>query len=160
MDQENKTISKTFVKSDNEAVLVCPECSAAKTISVKQFRDRQHLLRVKCQCKHSFKVQLEFRNHYRKKTKLSGTYELEQPAVGAGKIQVINLSLSGACFEVHSRHDIQIGQTGSLVFTLDNRKESVLFKKIKVKTVNGNLIGCEFLEDRAFTKELGFYLRT
>ena len=53
---------------------------------------------------------------------------------------------------------MEIGQLGSLVFTLDNRKKSVLFKKVIIKTVNGNQIGCEFLEDRAYEKELGFYL--
>jgi hypothetical protein len=83
---------------------------------------------------------------------------LDPPAVGGGKIKVINLSLSGACFEVRGIHDLQIGQMGSLHFTLDNRKETVLFKKVIIKIVNGNRIGCEFLEERAYEKELGFYL--
>jgi hypothetical protein len=59
---------------------------------------------------------------------------------------------------VRGLHDLKIGQTGSLVFTLDNRKETVLFKKVFIKTVNGNRIGCEFIEERAYEKELGFYL--
>lgn len=149
---------KSFVKSDDQAMIVCPICDTAKAISVAQFRNRQHLIKVKCKCGHVFKVHLEFRRHFRKTTELEGTYDLNPPAIGGGKLKVINLSLSGACFEVRGVHDMKIGQQGSLVFTLDNRNESVLFKKVIIKTVKAKQIGCEFVEDRAYEKELGFYL--
>jgi predicted Zn finger-like uncharacterized protein len=149
---------KSFVKPDDEAMIVCPSCNTARTISAAQFRHRQHLIKVKCKCGHRFNVSLEFRRYFRKPTDLEGIYDLNPPASGGGKIKVINLSLSGACFEVRGIHDLQTGQMGSLHFTLDNRKETVLFKKVIIKIVNGNRIGCEFLEERAYEKELGFYL--
>lgn len=149
---------KAFVKEDDSATIICPECSSAKIISVNRFRHRQHMLKVKCQCGHSFKMQLEFRRHFRKPTDLQGTYDLQPPARGGGQIRVINLSLSGLSFEVRGIHDFKIGQKGSLVFTLDNRKETVLYKKVIIKNVDKNRIGAEFIEDRAFEKELGFYL--
>jgi len=149
---------KSFVKSDDKAIIVCPECDTAKAISVAQFRHRLHVVKVKCNCGHVFEVHLEFRRHFRKPTELEGTYDLKPPATGGGIIKIINLSLSGACFEVRGTHGMEVGQLGSLVFTLDNRKKSVLFKKVIIKTVNGNQIGCEFLADRAYEKELGFYL--
>ena len=149
---------KSFVKAEDEAMIVCPVCDSAKAISVRRFRHRLHLINVKCKCGHLFKVQLEFRRHFRKDTDLEGMYDLASPAVGGGKVKVINLSLVGACFEVRGIHDLQIGQHGSLVFTLDNKQETVLFKKVVIKTVNANRIGCEFVRDRAYEKELGFYL--
>jgi predicted Zn finger-like uncharacterized protein len=149
---------KSFVKSDNGAMIVCPECDTGREISAAQFRHRLHLIKVKCKCGHVFKVNLEFRRHFRKPTELEGTYDLTPPAVGGGKIKITNLSLSGACFEVRGIHDIKSGQEGSLVITLDNRKETVLFKKVMIRTVTANSIGCEFVQDRAFEKELGFYL--
>ncbi len=149
---------KSFVKPDDEAMIVCPVCDAARAISAGQFRHRQHLIKVKCKCGHIYKVHLEFRRHFRKPTELEGTYDLVPPAIGGGKIKILNLSLNGACFEVRGLHDMQVGQKGSLVFTLDNRKETVLFKKVSIITVNGNRIGCEFFADRAYEKELGFYL--
>ncbi len=149
---------KAFVKADDEAMIVCPECDSAKAISVSQFRHRLHLIKVKCRCGHLYKVQLEFRRHFRKDTDLEGTYELKPPAVGGGKIRIKNLSLDGACFEVRGIHDLKIGQQGSLVFALDNRQETVLFKTVIIRTVMENRIGCEFVQDRAFEKELGFYL--
>lgn len=150
---------KSFVKSNDEATIVCPQCDSAKIIAVRQFRQRLHMLKVKCRCGHAFKVQLEFRRHYRKQTDLSGIYESLPPASSGGKAKVINLSLSGACFELRGTHDLKPGQKGTLVFTLDNRKNTELTKAVYVRSINGNRIGCEFIEDRAFDKELGFYLR-
>lgn len=149
---------KSYVKSDDEAMIVCPVCDTAKLISAAQFRHRQHLVKVKCKCGHVFNVHLEFRRNIRKSTELEGVYDLNPPAEGSGKIKVVNLSLSGACFEVRGIHGLQTGQQGSLVFTLDNPKKTVLFKKVIIKTVKGNRIGCEFVVDRAFEKDLGFYL--
>jgi len=149
---------KSFVKPDDEAMIVCPACDAARAISVAQFRHRSHVVKVKCKCGHIYKVHLEFRRHSRKSTELEGIYDLTPPAIGGGKIKVINLSLNGACFEVRGIHDMQVGHRGALVFTLDNRKETVLSKEVIIKTVNANRIGCEFVEDRAYEKELGFYL--
>lgn len=152
-------MQKSFVKSNDEATIVCPECNSTKIIAVRQFRQRLHMLKVKCRCGHVFKVQLEFRRHYRKPTDLLGTYEAQPPAISGGKAKVINLSLSGACFELRGTHDLKCGQRGTLVFTLDNRKSTELTKTVYIRVINGNRIGCEFIEDRAFEKELGFYLR-
>ncbi|TKB26605.1 PilZ domain-containing protein [Desulfopila sp. IMCC35006] len=149
---------RSFVKPDDEAMIVCPACDAARAISAAQFRHRLHLIKVKCKCGHVYKVHLEFRRNARKNTELEGIYDLIPPAIGGGKIKIMNLSLNGACFEVRGIHDMKVGQRGSLVFTLDNRKETVLFKKVIIKTVSGNRIGAEFIEDRAYEKELGFYL--
>ena len=151
---------KSFVKSGNEATIVCPECGRAKDINVRQFLHQMHMVKVECKCGYSFKVELEFRRHYRKPTNLPGTYNPLPPAIAGGKIKVVNLSLSGACFEMHGTHDLKIGQIGDLVFTLDNRKETILTKSLVIKSVTGNRIGGEFMEDRAFEKDLGFYLRS
>jgi len=156
----NQTSSqKSFVKSGDEATIICPQCNSTKIIAVRQFLQRLHRLKVKCRCGYSFKVQLEFRRHYRKETELQGMYDSVAPAISGGKAKIINLSLSGACFELRGMHDLKIGQKGVLIFTLDNRKETVLTKNVFIRTVNGNRIGSEFVEDRAFDKELGFYLR-
>ena len=150
--------NKTFVKDDSQATIVCPACSCAKTISVEEFRHKQHVLKVKCKCGHTFTLQLEFRQFFRKDTELQGVYDVKPPARGGGIVKITNLSLTGACFEVRGVHGLKIGQKGSIVFTLDNRKETVLYRQVIIRTVDGNRIGCEFVEERAFEKELGFYL--
>lgn len=152
------SINKTFVKEDSQATIVCPECSSAKTISVEEFRHRRHVLKVKCKCGHTFSLRLEFRQFFRKDTDLQGVYDTTPPARGGGIATIVNLSLTGACFEVRGVHGLEIGHKGSLVFTLNNRKETVLYRQVIIRSVDGNRIGCEFVDDRAFDKELGFYL--
>ncbi|WP_458778022.1 PilZ domain-containing protein [Desulforhopalus sp. 52FAK] len=146
------------MKDDSQATIVCPACSSAKTISVEEFRHRQHVLKVKCKCGNSFSLQLEFRQFFRKDTELQGVYDIKPPARGGGIANIVNLSLVGACFEVRGVHDLKIGHKGSLVFTLDNRKETVLYRQVIIRSVDGNRIGVEFVAERAFEKELGFYL--
>lgn len=149
---------KSYVEQDNQTRIVCPFCATAKTLSVEKFRHRQHKLKVKCKCGHVFNIQLEFRRHHRKSTELEGAYGVTESTLGGGKIKILNLSLSGASFEMIGGHTMQVGQKGILVFTLDDRKKTALKKQVIIRSVQGNAIGCEFVEDRAFQKELGFYL--
>ncbi len=157
--QESGHQEKTFVKDDDVAIIVCPTCSAAKSISVAQYRNAQHLITVKCKCGKTFKILLDFRQSYRKPTNLTGTYSMHPPAVGGGLVKIKNVSLSGLCFEVHGVHDIRIGQRALLEFTLDNRKETLIKKQVIIRSIRGRDIGCEFHQDQAFEKDLGFYLR-
>ncbi len=157
--QESGHQEKTFVKDDDAAIIVCPTCSAAKSISVIQFRNAQHTITVKCKCGATFKVLLDFRQSYRKPTNLTGTFAMLPPATGGGLVKIRNVSLSGLCFEVHGVHHILIGQKALVEFTLDNRKETLIKKQVTIRSVRGHAIGCEFHQDQAFEKDLGFYLR-
>ncbi len=152
-------INTSFVKDDNEATVVCPDCDLAKTVSVKQFRNQQHKIKVKCTCGNVFEIMLEFRQHRRKDTSLSGTYKSDASNIDDGVVEIVNLSMGGACFETRGNHDVKIGQTGSINFTLDNRKQSVLLKYVVIRSAQGNRIGCEFIEDQAYEAALGFYLQ-
>ena len=156
----DSAMQKAFVKEDDNTTIVCPQCSSAKTISVSQIRYQQHILKVKCKCGYLFKAQLEFRRHYRKPTDLSGNYSFTPREFDGTTVKILNLSLSGASFEARGLHDLQIGQRGFLLFTLDNRKQTIIKKQIIIKSVTNRRIGCEFITDRAFEKDLGFYLRS
>lgn len=163
-DQKNTTgheenIGKAFVKDNGEATFVCPACQNVKLATVGHFRERQHRLKVKCSCSHVFKVNLEFRQCFRKPTQLTGTYHMHSPAVGGGHARICNLSRNGLCFEVRGIHTLSKGQKGQMDFTLDDKKLTKLHKEFIIRAVNGNKIGGEFLQQAAFEKELGFYLR-
>ena len=153
------TSIKAFVNDEGETTLVCPQCSAAKTVVVDRFRDRQHKLRVRCSCTNVFQVNLDFRKSYRKPTALEGIYDMVPPASGGGKVKIVNLSIDGICFEVSGNHRLVVGQRGAIDFTLDDRKKTRLRREFIVKMIRGNAIGCAFKKEQAFEKELGFYLR-
>lgn len=149
----------TSIVKDDTATVVCPVCYLARNTSVKQFRHKQHTLKAKCKCGHIFKIALEFRQYRRKQTAMHGKYKLSEPDTRDRAVKIINLSMGGACFEVRGKHDIKTGQKGTINFTLDDHKQTVVLKHVTVRTIQGNYIGCEFLEDRAYQKELGFFLK-
>lgn len=153
-----KDLLKSIVEQNSQTRIVCPFCATAKTLSVEKFRHRQHKLKVKCKCGHTFNIQLEFRRHHRKSTELKGAYGVTESSVRGRNITILNLSRSGASFQMPAGHVMEVGQKGILVFTLDDRKKTALKKQVIIRSVKGNIIGCEFIEDRAFQKELGFYL--
>ena len=156
---QDSAVERSFVREDGSATLTCPNCNKVKTVSVSQFKERQHRLQVRCSCKHVFRINLDFRQYFRKATKLRGVYALHPPAVGGGPVDILNLSLLGLCFQVSGLHKIEVGQKGRIDFTLDDKKETRLVREFTVKSVKGNLVGCQFIKDRQFEKELGFYLR-
>lgn len=157
--QEEDKAERAFVRPDGNATLVCPQCNSIKIVPVSQYKERQHRLQVRCACSNVFKINLDFRQCYRKNTNLTGTYALHPPAVGGGRVKILNLSLTGVCLEISGVHKIKVGQKGRIDFTLDNKKQTRLIREFTVRSVTGNLIGCEFKKEQQFEKELGFYLR-
>jgi len=156
---DKQQIKISFVKDDDRASIVCPDCSLTKSVSVEQFRDGKHTVKGKCTCGHSFIINLEFRRHRRKETDLDGRYNSEKADVSWRIVRIINLSLGGACFEIQGKHDIETGQQGNIDFTLDNRKRNGFLKNVIIRSVRGNIIGCKFIEDQAYEPALGFYLQ-
>lgn len=159
LQRSEDVLDKAFVNKDGQVTLVCPQCNHVKIISADQFRQRQHLLKVRCSCSHVFTVNLDFRKCFRKPANLEGVFSMTLPAVGGGMMKILNLSQEGACFEVNGIHRIQIGQKGRLDFRLDDRKTTRLVRDFVVRAIADNAIGCEFYASQPFAKELGFYLR-
>lgn len=152
-------VQKSFVNTDGIAVIKCPSCGKIKNLQAEQFRGRQHTLKVRCNCGYGWSLLLDFRRHYRKTTELNGTYTLEAPATGGGRLTVINISRSGVGFSVIGNHGIKIGHKVRLLFNLDDKKNTSIDKRVIVRAIHGTYIGCEFIEEKAFEKDLGFYLQ-
>jgi len=153
-------VIKAFVNEDGNTTLFCPKCSAVKTVSAEQYRGRLHNLKIRCNCAYVFVVNLDFRQNYRKKTDLAGSYVLFEPASGKGEAHIQDLSLDGASFVITSWvRGLEVGSRGRLEFTLDDKKKTRLVREFVVQHLKDNTVGCRFRKDQAFAKELGFYLR-
>lgn len=158
--QHGMKIQKSFVKTNDTASIRCPDCALVKSIAVGKFRNSRHTLKTRCSCGSTFLVALDFRRHYRKPTKIIGLYSLiAPPSNGGGQMQVNNISRSGVAFSVSGQHTIQVGQKVLLNFRLDDRKQTELTKKVLVKNIRDNSIGCEFINPNQIGKDLGFYLQ-
>jgi len=80
-------------------------------------------------------------------------------ASGGGQMRVNNISRSGVGFSVSGHHDINIGQKALVNFKLNDKKQTELTKKVLVKSIRDNSIGCEFIHQNQIGKDLGFFLQ-
>lgn len=175
----SKNTQRVFVKPDDTATISCPKCQLAKTVEVGKFRTTRHTITARCTCGHSFPVSLDFRKCYRKqtalsgtyatraskvdnkngkKTKLTGTYSMHAPAFGDGHMLVANISCGGLQFTTPGDHAIEVGQQAQINFTLDDRKQTNITKRVIIQSVAGNIIGCRFADDEPLEQGLRFYL--
>ena len=74
------------------------------------------------------------------------------------EMNICDISKNGIGFKLIEPANIKTGYTLRIKFNLDNSKQTLIDKKVVVKTVRKDLIGCEFIELDLHQKELGFYL--
>ncbi len=153
----------SFVSADDVAAITCPACKTTRYVPIAKYKNNRHTIKVRCGCKHPFIVHLDFRQYYRKQTNLEGDYTMLPPAIGRGRLIIMNLSKNGVGFligaKILGKHAIKPEQKMHITFTLDNKKGTIIEKQVTVKTVHDNYIGGEFIDIYAFEKDLGFYLR-
>ncbi|MDR3090270.1 MAG: PilZ domain-containing protein [Desulfobulbaceae bacterium] len=152
-------IEKVFVNAEGQATIVCANCNTPKVFNVLHLLNRPHYLRVRCYCGNAFMVKLDFRQCYRKETKLPGSFTMLPPSLERGVGIVADLSITGLRFLATASHKLKIGQRGYIEFDLDNKKKTHIRKEFVIRKLKGNELGLQFTENEAFEKELGFYMR-
>lgn len=151
---------KAFVREDDTVTIVCPACKMPKDASVTPFKNKTHLLKVRCRCDTVFRVHLDFRRFYRKETDLPGIYRTLKPAGhGGGSIHIKDISQGGLGFSVDGINTIEKGHILMVSFELDDKKKTALRKEVVVQSVSGDIVGCRFSANQPYEKELGFYLK-
>lgn len=151
---------KVYVNTDVTAVFVCPHCGTSKTASVAKFKDQRAPLKVRCGCKETYLVELEFRRTYRKPTDLNGLYTKVGSTNLGGRIIVKNISQGGVGFVTKSKHRLEQGDKVNLKFNLDDAEKSQIKKIAAVRVIEDRYIGCQFIETTGtYDKALGFYLK-
>lgn len=159
----NMKLTKAFVTVADVATITCPNCNKSKNIAAGKYLKRCHTIKVRCSCNNKFAVLLDFRRHYRKETNLEGTYVMVPPAVGKGRLNILNISRSGVGFtigfSVQGSHNIIPDQKMKIHFHLDDKKGTAVEKTVTIRNVDEHYIGAEFEVSGAFEKDLGFYLQ-
>lgn len=148
------------IKPDNTAAITCPTCN--KMINMRASSLQQggrRSFRAKCSCKSVFRVQLDSRKYYRKSVNLQGNYMIIMGGQGGGTMSIDNISMGGVGFTVSGAHQLKTGQSLKLDFELNDKHRTTISKKVKVKSVNENAIGCEYARGETVNKALGFFLR-
>jgi len=154
-----QTIEKIFVNAEGQATVICGNCNTPKIFDVLHLLNRSHYLKVKCYCGNTFMVKLDFRQSYRRETQLPGSFIMLPPSMERGVGEVRDLSLTGLGFQTLIVHKLKVGQRGYVEFDLDNKKQTHIRKEFIIRKIDGNQLGLQFTESKAFEKELGFYMR-
>lgn len=91
-----KSVS-AYVNDGNLATFPCPSCEKTYSVSVDKYRNIKHRLTTKCSCEQAFVINLEFRQSYRKKVRLSGEImDLSSVSGRWSAVRVTDLSMGGA----------------------------------------------------------------
>ena len=151
---------RSYVRPDKTAVVSCPHCKLQKEIKVDKYTGSKSRLTIKCACKNVFKVQLEYRKRYRKKTNLRGKYVNHSKHNSSGRLHVTNVSVSGLEFTTMDIHSFEVDDELTVTFNLDDEQRTEIIKDVIVRGVRKRSIGCEFERggDLAFDGPLGFYI--
>ena len=154
-----KTV-EVFVGKRNHVPITCPYCQKTHEVSVEKYKGAKHTIATRCSCQERFNINLNFRQFYRKDVKLNGDFiNISTRSKNWCAITVTNLSMIGIRFKMIGPTDIEVGHQLRIKFKLDNQKATELEETVKVSNIDGNLYGCEFV-NQYYEKELGFYLRT
>jgi hypothetical protein len=158
MADNDDSVQKVYVNQEGIGVMKCPACETVKSANVGAMRTGQHVIKVRCKCQRIFTVSLEFRRSYRKDAKLAGEFFSLANGRGRGKLTVVNVSKGGVGAQIIGYNSCRIGDELRVTFNLDDRHHSLIEKRVVVRLVKQNYIGCEFLDSTTMDKALGFYL--
>jgi hypothetical protein len=143
--------NKIYVGQNNKAIIVCPYCAEGKKTSVNRLRGSKHTFNVKCICKRTYKVFLEFRKKLRKETFLRGTYVNHSKMGIKSEIVILDISVAGLAFLNLDIFTFEEGDDISVKFTLDDEQKTVIKKNAVVRNIRQKRVGCEFdIYDQVF----------
>jgi hypothetical protein len=160
---------KLFVHKDNIVKLRCPNCHEKKQIPASVLKNK-YKFRGRCTCNSVIEVELEYRNTFRKETNLAGYYsdnlkELQSVKVADGDLttnitstncNIMNISTYGLGFKSLNHHNIINDNILYIVFQLS--AGTIIEKKVIVRNVQDDNIGCEFIDVQEEDKDIDYYL--
>ncbi|MFZ5564331.1 MAG: PilZ domain-containing protein [Thermodesulfobacteriota bacterium] len=153
-------VQKVFMNKDNKANFTCPVCSKARLMDVSQYKDIDKAVKVKakCPCGHVYSVLLERRRHVRKAVSLIGSYTADEKGMDIkGRMTVVDISRTGLRFKMHMQHYFEENDQLSIEFHLDDQEQTLVKRKVIVRSIHGLYVGVRFASDQHYDK-LGTYL--
>lgn len=94
---------------------------------------------------------------FAKTTSLSGEY-VRLNGRGKGDLLIRKISMQGVEFKAYGRARLIPEEIIDITFTLDNAKRSVIKRRVRLRSVNGNLVKAVFYNPPPYDKALGMYL--
>jgi hypothetical protein len=152
-------VETIHLDADKRGNILCSFCGRKKAISAKNFRIDSPI-KISCQCHHTFYIQFEQRQDYRKKVSLNGKFQkLSSENNPYHEILVEDISVKGAKFRVDGSPQLSSNDMVQLSIILDDLRGSTFTAGAIVRNVRDQWISVEFQElDAANEKLINFYL--
>jgi hypothetical protein len=154
-----------YANLSENVTLVCEQCRRSRPLQAALVKDLPQPLKVRCPCGATFGVNIIIRQFYRKKTRLPGMYVVYDPRTNKmleqGRMIVEDISRTGLGFRTTSHHTILVNDVLSVTFTLDDQQKTMIRKSVRVRRIEDQFIGAEFVDHDGYTdtnRMLGFYL--
>lgn len=149
---------RVFINSDNVATFICPKCHKTRNADVSKILSIQSVVKIncKCNCGHKFSTILERRRFFRKGTQLPAVCYLGDKTQRLNVI-ITDISRSGLKIQMSAEHSFQTGEELRIEFNLDDKDQSLVSKKVIVRSIKGKHLGAEFKSPEHYDK-LGSYL--
>lgn len=149
---------RVFINSENIATFICPECQKVRHADVSKIINIKKAFIIKCQCKcgKKFDAILERRKYFRKSIELEGMVYIGD---NGEKFSVIinDVSRSGLKLKLKAKHKLKTGDELLIEFNLDTPENTLISKKIIVRSIKGLNLGVEFKSSEHYDK-FGAYL--
>jgi len=150
---------KVMIDALDTALLVCPQCKRTETLQLSEYKltKRHTRVKYKCSCGHTYIAILEKKSPPRHTTLLAGTFISTGDIKCSGKMIIKKLNSKGITLKTNMDQKILPGLNLILEFVLDDAKQSIVKKQVRVLARNGRYLTAEFIADE-HEDNLGPYL--
>jgi len=137
---------KIMIDNLDTARLSCPECNQAKNLQVSEYKLTKRHTRVKynCSCGHSYTVILEKKMNPQQEAMLAGTFTSKGKLQYSGKMIIKKLNSKGITLKTNTEQKLLPGINLMLEFVLDDAKQSIVKKQVRVLASSGRYLSAEF----------------
>ncbi|HKL01543.1 MAG TPA: hypothetical protein VJ943_14910 [Desulfotignum sp.] len=141
------------------ARLSCPDCGRKKMLQMSGhlFTKKHIKINFRCPCGYTGSAILEKPSDTLSDVGLAGTFICSDKARRSGRMTIKRLNSQGITFKTNIEQQIDPGLTLNLEFVLDDGKQSIVKKTVKVLVRNGKYLSAAFTS-REHYDNLGPYL--
>lgn len=142
-----KTEQKYYIGKNDKITIRCLACKKNRTIAVADLKLKQHSFKVVCPCSHTFFIHLEFRQSFRKKMGVEGSYRKRSESIEQEKSCLIrDISLGGLGITITNDTAFQIEDELIVTFKLGAFQQSRINAIVRVRHIDSKMnIGGAFV---------------
>jgi len=135
-----KTEQKYYIGNCNKVIIRCHACKKDRAIKVEDLKFKQHVIKVVCPCLHSFVINLEFRQSYRKQLNISGSYRKIHESIEQEKpCTVRNISLGGLGITITNDSTIRVDDELIVSFRLGTLQQHKIDATCQVRHIDSGI---------------------